>query len=318
MDPLSVLLDSMHASSALAICFRLSAPFSLSKLGVQGIPFRVAEGHPYWLKVGQEDWIRVEPGDLILLPHGDGHVFASDRSLKPVTVGDAFSALGLEEWLEPGAERADPRVIRHGGDGELTTIVGGILVFRESARLPLISALPPTIHIRATGAPVLARLSGALQALLDEAKEAAPGWSISISRLAEVIFVQALRAHFSNAHVDSSALYRALADPKIGKALILMHRDLKTNWTVDTLSRIVGMSRTRFAARFSALLGQPPITYLHQTRLLNASEQLSRGMSVAKACEASGYESEKAFSRAFRNWSGTSPARYRSSVRGKS
>lgn len=311
MDPLSAILESMHASAALAMTFRMSSPFAIEKSEVAGIPFRVAEGAPYWLKVGNTDWARVEPGDLVLIPHGDRHVMASDKSLQTMSVADEFSRLGLEEWRAPGRDRFLPRVIELGGPGELSTIVGGILVFRDAARSPLLESLPPLIHIRASGHPMLARLGGALQALLDEAKEGAPGWSIAVCRLAEVIFVQALRAHFSLSGQASNGWYEALGDPKIGNALVLIHRDLSVNWSVEALAVQIGMSRSRFAARFTALLGKAPLEYQTHIRLTRAAELLAQGGSVSVVSAHAGYASEKAFSRAFRNWSGTSPGRYR-------
>lgn len=315
MDPLSIILESMHASTALAMTFRMSAPFAIEKSEVAGIPFRVAEGAPYWLKVGDADWARVEPGDLVLIPHGDRHVMASAKSIRTMTVADEFSRLGHEEWRAPGRDRSLPRVIAVGGAGELSTIVGGILVFRDAARSPLLESLPHLIHIRANSHPMLARLREALQALLDEAKEGAPGWSIAVCRLAEVIFVQALRAHFSLTGKTTEGWYEALADPKIGKALLLIHSDLAVSWSVAALAEKVGMSRSRFAARFTALLGKAPMEYQMHTRLARAADLLAQGGSVSAVSAHAGYASDKAFSRAFRNWAGASPGRYRRAKR---
>ncbi|MBI2726534.1 MAG: AraC family transcriptional regulator [Polaromonas sp.] len=311
MDPLSAILDSMHASAALALCFRLSAPFAIGKTDVKGIPFRVAEGQPYWLKVADGEWLRIEPGDLVLLPHGDRHVMASDRSAPVVSIGQGFSRLGLQEWVSPSQEKLDVRTMTFGGEGEVTTIVGGILVFRDFDRSPFLAGLPAVIHISATARPMLANLGAALKTLLDEAKEAAPGWNIAICRLAEVIFVQALRAHFSGQCQLARGWYDALRDPKIGKALLVIHRDLSVDWTVESLATAIGMSRSRFAARFAELIGQSPMAYQTEVRLSRAAEFLARGDMVSVVAANTGYASEKAFSRAFRNWAGDSPGRYR-------
>lgn len=317
VDPLSVILDSMHASTALAMCFRLSVPFAVAKSDVEGIPFRVAEGGPYWLKVAQEDWRLVEPGDLILLPWGDRHVMASAPDVPAVEVAEGFSRLGLDEWTAPGKQRDDPRAMSFGGDGPVTTVVGGILVFRDSSRTPLFEVLPPVIHIRAGAHPMLARLGSALQALIEEAKQAEPGWSIAVCRLAEVIFVQALRAHFSMGERASTGWLRALSDPRFGKALVLIHRDLDARWTVNSLATAVGMSRSRFAARFTELTGTSPMTYLVSVRLARAAQELARGLNVAVVAARCGYASEKAFSRAFHKWTGDAPGRWRRSFQDK-
>jgi AraC-like DNA-binding protein len=311
MDPLSLLLESMHASTALAMCFRMAVPFAVAKSEVSGIPFRVAEGEPYWLQVGDDDWRKVEPGDLILLPRGDRHVMASDPQVRAVSMGEGFHRLGLEEWREPGPERVDPRVMRFGGDGAVTTIVGGILVFRESVRTPLFEVLPNVIHIRANTRPTLTRLGFALQSLLDEAMDAEAGWRIAVCRLAEVIFVQSLRAHFSLAEQSESNWLAALGDPRIGKALALMHRRFDEGWTVESLACAIGTSRSRLAERFTALLGMSPMAYLLQVRLARAAQELTQGMSVVVTASRCGYASEKAFSRAFQRWFGMPPGRYR-------
>nr|WP_256735177.1 AraC family transcriptional regulator [Variovorax sp. dw_954] len=315
---MSLLLDSMHASTALAMCFRLSAPFSIGKPHVEGIPIRVSEGAPYWLKVAQGDWMHVEPGDLVLLPHGDPHVMASDPAVPVVPLSQGFTELGLQEWVGPGREMPDPRVMSFGGPGALTTIVGGILVFRQAARFPFFEVLPPVIHIRATGRPMLARLGSAMQALLEEAKEAEPGWHIAVCRLAEAIFVQALRAHVALEREARPGWFEALGDPKIGRAIQLIHHDLANDWTVEKLATAVGMSRSRFAARFSELLGKSPMAYLSRARLSLAADKLARGGSVSAVAASCGYASEKAFSRAFGNWSGKPPAAYRRDTKNSS
>ena len=157
-----------------------------------------------------------------------------------------------------------------------------------------------------------------MQALHDEAKEAEPGWNIAVCRLAEAIFVQALRAHVALQREVRPGWFEALGDPKIGRSIQLLHRELAGDWTVEKLATAVGMSRSRFAARFSQLLGKSPMAYLLQARLSLAAEQLGRGGSVATVAASCGYASEKAFSRAFASWSGKPPAAYRRFVRNSS
>lgn len=315
MDPLSQILDSMHLSAALAIRFHLTTPFAIEKGVVSGIPFRIGSRLPYWLRVADGEWLRVEPGDSILLPHGDRHVIASERNLPAVPVASAFSRLGLEEWVAPGRDRIDPREISFGGQGDVSTLIGGILIFSEFARMPLLQRLPSVIHIPAGQCALLPYLAASLSTLLNEVQEDSPGWSIALRRLAEVIFTQAIRAYFTLADFRGPGWLDALGDHRIGKALLLMHRDLKMDWTVQSLAEEIGMSRSRFAAKFKASLGRSPMEYLSQLRFSHAAQYLAMGESVAAVAVRTGYASDKAFSRAFRSWAGAPPRHYQRAAR---
>lgn len=310
MDPLSELLDTLSASTAVAVCFRFSEPFAISKGRVLGVPFRIGEGRPYWLRIEGESWVRIEPGDLVLLPHGDPHVIASDRHSSATPMSSVLASLGVPEWVSSQDELPCIVEVRWGGQGAATTVVAGILSFHDFAHNPVLESLPRLIHVRAAESTMVPRLASTLLALLDEFTETAPGWSYTVCRMAEVILAQALRAHFELGATKPPGWFRAVSDPEISRSIILLHREFAIPWTVASLAKTVGMSRTRFASRFTLLLGNTPMGYLAHVRFAHAANRLARGDDVIKTAVAVGYGSEKAFSRAFRRWAGVPPGRY--------
>lgn len=314
-DVLSEALNSLQTSTAVAVCFRLTAPFSISKSSVQGIPFRIADGEPYWLRVEPDDWVRVDPGDIVLMPHGSAHVIASHPDLEPVPIGLLLARNGLDEWTGPKNARPIGAEIRWGGDGKPSTIVAGILSPRDFEVSPVLRSLPRLLHIRAANSAMAPGLRAILSAVLDEFNEGGPGWTYTVCRLAEIIFCQALRSYLRSEATNARGWLLAMSDSRISEALMLIHRDPAHDWTVDGLARAIGMSRSRFALRFEELLGETPVRYLTQVRMSLAAERLVRGDGVARAAEAVGYASEKAFARAFKQWAGVPPIQYRRSAR---
>lgn len=312
-DLLSAALNSLQTQTAVAVGFHLSAPFAIHKVGVQGIPFRIASGEPYWLRVDEDDWLRVNPGDIVLMPHGSAHTIASQQDLAPTPIGQVLALSDIDEWIGPESMPPVGAEITWGGGGTQTTIVAGILSPRDFGVTPVLRLLPRVIHIQAAHSAMTPRLASTLSAVLAEFAESAPGWTYTVSRLAEVVFCQSLRIHLQNNSQSTRGWLMAMSDPRISRVLALIHRDAAQGWSVEDLARTAGMSRSRFASRFEALLGETPMRYLTQVRLTEAADRLARGGGVARAAEAAGYASEKAFSRAFKQWSGVPPAQYRKS-----
>lgn len=311
MDPLSELLGTLKVSMAIAVRFRLTAPYALSKSKVDGIPFRLgAQGH-YWLKVGSGDWVNVGRGDLVLLPHGDAHVLASDPGVPPVDMATVLAAGSSSEWTSRADGPPGTGEVLWGGGDEGATITAGILASPNFGRSPLLAGLPNLIHVRAEQMGLLPVLASAYQLLLDEFIGAAPGSGFTVCRMAEIVLAQALRAHLESMAAVGPGWFKAMSDGQIGRALLLMQESIARPWTVDALAREVGMSRTRFAARFALLVGATPMDFLFRIRLAFAADRLVRGADVRAAAESAGYASEKAFSRAFQRWAGVSPGRYR-------
>jgi AraC-like DNA-binding protein len=203
-------------------------------------------------------------------------------------------------------------VMRGGGGGAETRLVCGSFRLERREVHPLLELLPPLIHLRPAETPAAEWLEATLRFLAWETREAKPGTETIVSRLTDVIFVQVLRAWVESLPVGGGGWLGALRDRPVGAALALIHRAPERGWTNASLAEAVGMSRSRFAARFTALVGEPPLSYLTRWRLGTAAGMLQDGgHSIGEAAARAGYESEAAFSKAFRRRFGTPPGAFR-------
>jgi AraC-like DNA-binding protein/mannose-6-phosphate isomerase-like protein (cupin superfamily) len=234
------------------------------------------------LEVGsgcQPIWLSA--GDLVVLPRGNQH-----------------------------AMRDSPR--SKGGNGEKTLLLFGGFQFEDRSANPLLSILPDVIHLQGRRRGVDAWVLWVLDFLKRESAAGLPGAEVVITRLADFLFIEALRAYFELPDSDKSGLSVALRDPRIGSALAFLNRHPESDWSLATLSRQAGMSRTSFATRFAELVGEPPMRYLMRCRVNKAAKLLRDGRaSVQQVAERVGYDSELGFSRAFKRLVGSSPAEYR-------
>lgn len=222
------------------------------------------------------------------------------------------SAPGVE-LVDGMALYADGRdIVRLGGDE--TVMLGGGFVFDGGTARTLIDALPRFMLIASDkpGAPILHQTL----AMLDlELKHSGMGATLMAQRLADILLVQVLRAYFSDQGVGVAGWIGALRHPQIGAALTLMHNDVAHRWTVAELASSVAMSRSAFAFRFKALVGDAPLEYLRQWRMHLAQDALSRNVaSVATIAERLGYSSESAFGNAYKRTFGRSPKSQRPTV----
>jgi AraC-like DNA-binding protein len=198
-----------------------------------------------------------------------------------------------------------------GGQGAVTEMYTAIIGFRETKRNPFLSVLPPVIHIHADDPAVPTWLTATMQAFIQESMNCDLGWAIAAARLADVLIVHLLRAYLANAKEADFGWLRAMHDAHLVKALALIHRDPSKAWTVDDLAAEAGMSRSRFSARFLELVGETPIAHLTAYRMFLAAGKLMHGQAnLAEVAQSVGYASDKAFTRAFRRWSGMPPKAY--------
>ena len=253
-----------------------------------------------WLTVeGIEEPIPLTGGDCFLLARGTSIVLRDSPRTRP-------------KWTfrEIGA-RANGNVALCGGGGASTTIVCGSLSFDEASLKPITQLLPSFILIKADQARTLA-LHNAMQALASEMAEQAPGSEVVATRLAEVLFIQALRAHIaSEVEWRNKGWLRAIFDPQIGTALSAIHDKVDAPWTVESLAEAAGMSRSAFAARFKELLGQTPLEYVTEWRMQKAMQLLQqRDKKLIDVARSVGYESDAAFSKAFKRVVGANPGEY--------
>jgi AraC-like DNA-binding protein len=302
-DPFSDILKYTNAHSVVSGGFTTGGPWSLSFAPPDKIKFFAAVKGRFCLRIEDDQPIWVESGEVFMLAAARGFVLASDPDIVPmeahplfVTHGGAFIQLGTGD---------DCWVI--GGHVQLDTPGAGLLA----------DVLPPLIHVRATSrqASVLQWL---VEQLVNERQAQLPGTEVVSGQLAQLMFVQLLRAYLADAGPMPPGWLQALADPRIAPALRLMHSDPGKPWQLEELAKSVAMSRTTFALRFRTVVGVPPLTYLLNWRMRIAERSLRDGTaSLSNLALSLGYTSESAFSNAFKRTVGMAPKRYRDSVRGR-
>ena len=280
-------------------------------MDIQATP--VAEFHivvrgSCWLRMpGLRAPIPLHGGDLVAFPRGDPHALLDSP---------ASAARPAEEIIR-GQSLAHYGPVTYGGDGLPATVLCGYFEIDREHPHPLVSALPSLIHIRGTDSEDFAWLKTTIQFMIQETRTARPGADAVVNRLAEVLFVQMVRAYIVQTGTPPGML-AAIADKPIGSALQLMHQSPQEPWSLESLSRRVGMSRSAFAARFNQLVGQTPMHYLTFWRMQKARELLRESpLSTAAIAGQVGYQSEAAFSKVFKKTVGAGPGRYRRSATDK-
>ncbi len=301
-DVLTDVLQTLQLRGRVFCCSELSAPWAMRLPTSDYAHFHVIERGSAWLQLADETQPRpLASGDFVLVPHGRGHVLSDHPKTRPKPLSQLI--------------KGNPRghhLMEFGGGGALTQMICGSFQFENVATSPLRLILPPLIHLKHEQSRLSEWLEPTLKMLALEARQPRPGSETLISRLLDIIFVQALRAWITTEPPESGGWLGALRDPQIGTALGLMHRELERVWSVEALAKAVAMSRSPFAARFSALVGEPPLTYLTNWRMHVAATLLTReGLNVGQVAGRVGYESEAAFSKAFKRRFGQSPLAHR-------
>lgn len=269
-----------------------------------------------WAAVLGETPVRLATGDIVVFPHGDAHVMASAPDLRPdpidaawmrATAGDPkpipVSYMGAEQVPDPGPDGGAP-----------TVLVCGFLGCDLRPYNPLVATLPRLLHLPAQGdADWVARVMG--QAV-QESQAQRPGSEAVLERLSEMMFVDAVRRHLADLPEEATGWLAGLRDRHVGKALMLLHEKPAEAWSVDSLGRQVGLSRSALHERFVHFIGQPPMQYLGRWRMqLGAKLLLATHATVAAIALETGYDSEAAFSRAFKRIVGMPPAAWRKRCR---
>jgi AraC-like DNA-binding protein len=244
--------------------------------------------------------IALSTGDAVVLLHGSAHELRDvDRSEGP--------ALSFDYDACP----RQPHASRAGGDGPVTSIIIGHFTLGSAPRNALLASLPAAIHLPAGAASASPQLAGLVPLISSEGSAPGPGSSIVLARLADLLLVHALR-HWASTEGESACGLRAVAEPAIGRALRLMHARTAEPWTVERLASAVAMSRSAFAARFTELVGQPPLQYLARWRMTLAAQRLREGETgIADVAQSVGYANPVAFSKAFARLQGVGPGAFR-------
>lgn len=317
MDTLSGILKSVRLEGAVYLNAEFTAPWCLrGKFGMTSIRQRLAGaehvvGFHFLTKGGCKvklvegvEVLEVGAGDLVLFPQDDRHLMGSDLHLAPLET----------ETMNCGDAVADADLIqlRHGGGGAATRFVCGYLACSRSMLRPLLEALPRVLRIPIGDGRASALVRELLRVGVRESLGSRPGAESTLAKLAELMLVEALRRYAESLPPGGKGWLAGVRDKHVGRALTLLHREPERAWTVDELAREVALSRSALAERFAALVGESPMQYLMRWRLALAARTLRAGReAVARVAERSGYESETAFSRAFKREFGMPPAAWR-------
>jgi AraC-like DNA-binding protein len=202
--------------------------------------------------------------------------------------------------------------VRFGGGGAVVKAMYGVVRFDHLLAKRLVSQLPAVVHMDATDTEQDLWLHSTLRYIAQEAAAPKPGSETVVTRLADILVVQAIRAWLTSTPLHEKGWLAALSDARVGRAMALMHQSPQTLWSVDGLAKAVGMSRSAFSTRFSALTGQGPLGYLTEWRMQLARAWLtSHDKPISHIYGDLGYQSEAAFSRAFKQHSGMAPGSFR-------
>jgi AraC-like DNA-binding protein len=320
MDALSDVLKSVRLEAAVYLNAEFTAPWCVqARHGLDSVKARLAGAdHVVFFhffvaggcKVPLDDGevLEVRSGDLVLFPMGDKQLMGSDLGLAPV---EASTLLDGDE--------ADTDIIqmRYGGGGEVTRIVCGYLACSRAVLRPLFEALPRVVRIPIGDGPASSLVRELLRVGVRESSASRPGAESMLAKLSELMFVEAMRRYAEDLPPGGKGWLAGVRDAHVGRALALMHAQPGKPWTVDELARQVALSRSALAERFTELVGEPPIQYLVRWRLALAAQALRYGAeALVHVAERSGYESEAAFSRAFKREFGVPPGAWRKSASG--
>ena len=314
MDALSDVLKVVHLTGGVFLHAEFFAPWCLAArispehcgLGPAShlIPYHYVVDGEFRMRVeGQNDAdLVLGPGEVVLLPHNDLHLMGSDLSVAPVACGDI---------IHPPKE-GGLFSIHHGGPGKLTRLVCGYLGCASTGGNPVLSSLPRVLKLDIAQGSASEWIRSTFQYAAREVSAGRPGSETVLAKLSELLFVEAIRHHAEALPDGQTGWLAGLREPHVARALTLLHRDITRRWTVEDLVREVGLSRSALADRFVRLIGVPPMHYLASWRMQVATQKLrNTNASLAQIAEMVGYDSEAAFSRAFKKFFGAAPATWR-------
>ena len=314
MDPLSDVLRVARLSGGVFLNAEFSAPWCMAAKATPGLcaPYLndsdhivlyhyVVEG-TLGVRVGEAPPLYAHAREIILLPHNDVHLLGGDLNLPP-TPGWKIITPAVNNGLA---------TIHHGDGGEPTRLVCGFLSCERIDNNPILSALPALFKFSIDQGGTAEWMRTTFQFAADEVADGKAGSGAVLTKLSELLFVEAVRRYAETLPEGQTGWLAGLRDPFVSRALTLLHGELARAWTVDDLGREVGLSRSALAERFVGVIGQPPMQYLKQWRMQVAAQELRSGhQSLLTIARNVGYDSEAAFTRAFKKQYDAPPATWR-------
>ncbi len=314
MDALSDVLRVVRLSGGVFLDAAFTAPWCVSgqvtpedcqpylELPRHVIAFHFVSEGRLLVRTERDEPMEVRAGEIVLLPHNEIHFLGSDLSSAPLPAGDI---------VRPPVDGGLARIVHGGEGGELTRLVCGYLGC-ETPFNPLLAALPNMLKLDVRTTASGAWIESSFRFAASEIAAGRLGSTTVIAKLSELLFVEAVGRYVASLPEERRGWLAGLRDPQVGRALAVMHARPAETWTAESLAHAVNLSRSVFAERFTALVGQPPMQYLALWRMHVAAQRLREGRgSVAQIGFDVGYNSEAAFSRAFKRQFGASPAAWR-------
>lgn len=304
MDTLSKVLDLLHFSGSFYYATNFHPPWSIEVPAFSNVArFHYVARGSCWARIGECEPQLLQAGDIIIIPHGARQILSDTPERPPIPLEKAYdiadyNGSGLFEFGE------NPSLNN-------TRLVCGHFEFEESFRHPLIDNLPRFILRNENNGPEFSWLKDSLRFMSHTAVESREGGSAIIKRLSEVIFIQAIR-HWQSDQSGRHGFLAALDDPNISKCLRSFHDGIAEQWSIDSMARESGLSRTLFYNRFKQYLDMTPMQYVTSWRMQNARQMLiTEGLSIDRAAQRVGYDSTAAFSKVYKRTMGFSPGEHR-------
>jgi AraC-like DNA-binding protein len=274
-----------------------------------------------WAAVAGEAPVRLEAGDVVLFPQGDAHVMSSAPGLRGPGADREFYFSPRPPQLPYSLSLEESRVTTarlDGGGADRATLACGFLGLDARPFNPLLAALPRVLRVPGSALGADSWVATFLRAVVAESNERRPGGEAVLERMSEMLFVEVLRRHIDSLPAEQTGWLAGMRDPAVGRVLGLLHGRPADPWTLERLGEEAGMSRSSLHERFVHFIGQPPMQYLARWRMQLAAGFLrDTSAKLAEVALAVGYESEAAFSRAFKREVGASPGAWRREKSGR-
>lgn len=299
MDVLTDVLNTLELKGWLSSRRELTPPWRYDFAPSKDSIFHVLSFGGGYLEVDGKA-VRVEDGDVVLFPTGHPHSLYDDP-MSPLT-----RLVHLDYNPQRGYE-----VVNREGNGPKPLLLCGAFHFEYPNDFPLLHRLPELIHIRGAQGKLEQGFAEIVNIIARESASPQPGADVMLRRLTELLFIQVIRLWIDQQAKASVGWVGALRDQPISAALGLIHQSPERRWTVNELAEAAALSRSAFSARFTELVGEPPMTYLTRWRMLRATRLLKNEVSTGTVADRLGYDSEAAFRKAFKREIGIPPAQYR-------
>lgn len=306
MDVLSEIFSSLRLQAGLYFSAVLRGGFAVRlPADRRRIRFHLVLEGACVVTIPEFEQVRLGEGDLVLIPDGASQVLSSETSIA--------GAVDLAELLSHSPPMEG--ILHVGEAGPVCRLLCGFLRFDEAIDHPLLASLPPMIVLRQTDAPGSSAIAAALALLRAETDDAGAGQAPVLERIVEILLMQVVRSSLSGHAIYSNGFARALADPRLSRALSAIHSRIDADWNLDTLAGCAGMSRSRFAESFTTAVGLTPFAYLTRWRMIRARELLAQpNLDMAEVAERCGYRSVPAFGRRFVAIFGIGPGEWRRQI----